>query len=276
MANFQRINRTLKAFKSLIVPLALLCLWEVLARNHVILETVYSLFGYSKEKIPDFPFISSVSQILSSLSVMVQKREFYSLLGNTLMVLSLSFSLSLILGVLGGSIIGLSRKIEGYVFSTVDALRSVPPIVLLPLFILFLGIDDSMKIAFVLFGGVWPILINTFFGIRNIDPIYLKVARNLQLSKRNMITRVIFPLALPAIFTGIKLSLSLCLILTIVCEMSIGNKGLGFLINISKRNGEYHDMFAGILVVAIVGWLINKLFKYVDQSFLNWYYKSQK
>jgi len=270
------MNRAVKILKSMVVPVALLCLWELIARNHIILETVYTLCGYSKAKIPDFSFISSASQIISSLYEMVYTKEFYFLLGDTLKVLFFSFLLSVILGVFWGSIIGLYRKAEMYLFSTIDALRSIPPIVLLPLFILFFGIDEQMKIAFVLFGGVWSILINTFFGIRNIDPIYLKVGRNMQISKYNMLTKIIFPLASPAIFTGIKISLSLCLILTIVCEMLIGNKGLGFLINVSKRNGDYHDMFAGILVVAIVGWLINKILKFADQYFLRWYYQSQK
>jgi len=263
-------------FKSIIVPILLLGLWELISRNHCILEAIYRLFGYSKEKIPDFSFISPISSILSSLWAMLQTKEFYSLLGDTLLVLFFAFVLSLVFGITIGSMIGLHKRLERYLFSTVDALRSVPPIALIPLFILFLGIDNQMKIAFVLFGGVWAVLMNTFFGIRDIDPIYLKVAKNLQLSKYNTLFKVIFPLASPAIFTGLKISLSLCLILTIVCEMLIGNKGVGFLINVSKRNGDYDAMFAGILVVAILGWSINRLFNYADLHFLKWYYKKQQ
>jgi ABC-type nitrate/sulfonate/bicarbonate transport system permease component len=263
-------------FKPLIVPILLLGLWELISRNHGILNAIYGLCGYPKEKIPDFSFISPISSILSSLWAMLQTKEFYSYLGDTFSVLCSAFILALILGITIGSIIGLHKRLEKYLFSTIDALRSTPPIVLLPLFILFLGIDNQMKIAFVLFGSVWPVLINTFFAIRDIDPIYLKVAKNLQLSKSNTLFKVIYPLASPAIFTGIKISLSLCLILTIVCEMLIGNKGVGFLINVSKRNGDYDAMFAGILVVAILGWLINKIFKYADQHFLKWYYQKQQ
>ena len=270
------MKKVISFCKSIIVPILLLGLWELLSRNHGILNVIYELCGYSKEKIPDFTFILPISSILFSLWEMLQTKEFYSLLGNTLWVLFSAFVLALILGVTIGSVIGLRKRLEKYLFSTVDALRSVPPIALLPLFILFLGIDNQMKIAFVLFGGVWPVLINTFFGIRDIDPIYLKVTKNLQLSKSNTLFKVIYPLALPAIFTGIKISLSLCLILTIVCEMLIGNKGIGFLINVSKRNGDYDAMFAGILVVAIIGWLINKIFKYADQHFLKWYYQKQQ
>jgi ABC-type nitrate/sulfonate/bicarbonate transport system permease component len=262
--------------KSIIVPVLLLGIWELLVRNHAILNVIYQLCGYSKEKIPDFSFMSSIFSILSSLWEMLQTKEFYSLLGNTLWILLSAFVLALILGIAIGSIIGLHKRLEKYLFSTVDVFRSIPPIALLPLFILFLGIDNQMKIAFVLFGGVWPVLINTFFGIRDIDPIYLKVVKNLQLSKFNTLFKVIYPLSSPAIFTGIKISLSLCLILTIVCEMQIGNKGIGFLINFSKRNADYDAMFAGILVVAILGWLINKLFNYADLQMLKWYYQKQQ
>ena len=270
------MRKVISFLKSITVPILLLGLWELISRNHGILETIYRLCGYAKEKIPDFSFISPISSILSSLWAMLQTKEFYSYLGDTLWILFSAFILSLIIGITVGSMIGLHKRLERYLFSTVDALRSVPPIALLPLFILFFGIDNQMKIAFVLFGGVWPVLINTFFGIRDIDPIYLKVAKNLQLTKSKTIFKVIYPLASPAIFTGIKISLSLCLILTIVCEMLIGNKGIGFLINVSKRWADYDAMFAGILVVAILGWLINKIFKYADQHFLKWYYQKQQ
>jgi ABC-type nitrate/sulfonate/bicarbonate transport system permease component len=263
-------------FKPAVVPLLLLGFWELISHNNSILHTIYLLCGYPKQKIPDFSFISPISSILSSLYSMLKTKEFYSLLGDTFFVLITAFILSFVIGITISSLIGLHKRLEGYLFSTVDALRSTPPIVLLPLFILFLGIDNQMKIMFVLFGGVWPILINTFFAIRDIEPVYLKVSKNLQLTKSDTLFKVIYPLASPAIFTGMKISLSLCLVLTIVCEMVIGNKGIGFLINYSKRSGDYDAMFAGILVIAIVGWLINIAFKYADKRLLKWYYQKQQ
>jgi len=262
-------------FKPIIVPLLLLGSWELAAHNHSILNTIYLLCGYPKARIPDFSFISPISPILSSLYSILQTKEFYSLLGDTFFVLSAAFILSVILGITIGSVIGLHKQLESYLFSTIDALRSIPPIILIPIFILFLGIDNRMKIALILFGCVWPILINTFFAIRDIDPLYLKVAKNLQLTKSDTLFKVIYPLAFPAIFTGMKISLSLCLILTVICEMMIGNKGIGFLINYSKRIGDYDAMFAAILVIAIIGWLINIIFKYADKRLLKWYYQKQ-
>jgi len=265
----------IKFFKPLIIPLLLLGFWELASQNHSILNTIYLLCGYSKARIPDFSFLSPISSILSSLYSMSQTKEFYSLLGDTFLVLFTAFILSLIIGITIGSILGLHRRMEIYLISTIDALRSIPSIALIPLFILFLGIDNRMKIMFVLFGGIWPVLINTFFAIRDIEPICLKVAKNLQLTKSDTLFKVIYPLASPAIFTGVKICLSLCLILTIVCEMVIGNKGIGSLINFSKRSGDYDAMFAVILVVAIIGWLINIIFKYADKRLLKWYYQKQ-
>ena len=262
-------------FKPVIIPLLLLGSWELVSHNHSILNAIYALLGYPKARIPDFSFISPISSILSSLYSMFQTKKLYTFLGDTFLVLCIGFILALTIGIIIGSIIGLHKRLEKYSFLTIDALRSIPPIVPLPLFILFLGIDNQMKIAIVLFGGVWPILINTFFAIRDIDPIYLKVAKNLQLTKFDTLFRVIYPLASPAIFNGIKISLSLCLIITIVCEIVIGNKGIGFLINYSKRAGDYDAMFATILVIAIIGWLINVIFKYADKRLLKWYYQKQ-
>jgi len=263
-------------FKPVVFPALLLGFWELISHNNGILNTVYKLFGYPRARIPDFSFISPISSILSSLFSILQTKEFYSLLGDTFFVLFSAFILSSITGIAIGSIIGLHKQLKNYLFPTIDALRSIPPIVLIPLFILFLGIDNQMKIAFVLFGGIWPIIINTFFAIRDIDPIYLKVAKNLQLTRSDTLLKIIYPLASPAIFTGIKISLSLCLILTIICEMVIGNKGLGFLINYSKRIGDYDAMFAAILVIAIIGWLINLIFRFADKRLLSWYYQKQQ
>jgi ABC-type nitrate/sulfonate/bicarbonate transport system permease component len=263
-------------FKPFIIPFILLCLWELLVHNHEILKFAYRFLGYSPEKIPDFSFVISLSDISSALYSLLLKAELYSAIGSTIKVLIVSFMLAMLIGIIGGFLIGLYKNSEIYFISTIDALRSIPPIVLLPLFLLFLGVENQMKIAFVLFGGIWPILLNTYFGVKNIDPVYLKVAKNLQLKKSKKIFKVILPLASPAIFTGIKIALSLCLILTIVCEMMIGNKGIGFLINYAKRNMDYPEMYACIFLVAIMGFLINKLLKYVDNRFLYWYYQSQK
>jgi len=262
-------------FKPVIVPLLLLGFWELISRNHNILNSIYLLFGYSKARIPDFHFIPPTSSILSSLYSMFKTKEFYSLLGDTFLIFSSAFVLSLIIGIMVGSIIGLNKQLERYLFSTIDLMRSIPPIALLPVFILFLGIDNRMKIALALF-GIWPILINTFFAIRDIEPIYLKVAKNLQLTKSDILFKVIYPLAFPAIFAGVKISLSLCLVLTVAGEMMIGNKGIGFLINYSKRIGDYDTMFAAILVIGLIGWLINIMFKYTDKRLLKWYYQKQQ
>ncbi len=263
-------------FKPFVIPLLLVSAWEVFAHNHALLTFVYRIVGYPLAKIPDFSFLSPLSEISAAFISLITEAEFYSQIGNTLQILLTSFSIATLLGIAGGLFISLYKNSELFFISTIDALRSIPPIVLLPLFILFLGIENQMKITFVLFGGIWPILLNTYFGVKNIDPVFLKVTQNLQLKKSGKLFKVILPLSSPAIFTGIKIALSLCLILTIVCEMLIGNKGVGFLINYAKRNSEYPEMYAGIFLVAVIGFFINKFLKYVDRRFLSWYYQSQK
>ena len=265
-----------KRIYPLLFPLLLLIIWELSGRFNFVFSDFLTFVGFEKHRVPDFSFIIPVSDVVMKLVEMIISGEVLPYLWDTTWRTTVGFIISGLLGTSIGFFLGVRRSAEILFYSTIDGIRSIPPIALLPLFILFLGIEDTMKIGFIIFGAVWPIVLNTFYGVKGINTTYLKVAKNLGHSNRFIFKNVIFPLSLPSIFTGLKISLSISLILSIVVEMIAGNSGLGWLINYSNRNFDFDEMYGAIILVALLGWLLNMLLNIIDSRWLDWYYKSKQ
>jgi NitT/TauT family transport system permease protein len=260
----------------LLCPAVLLLLWEIVGRCRFALKPLLVFLGFSELSIPDFSFLLPVSAVAPCLWRLFASGEVLQYLWDTTWRSCVGFSVAAFVGIALGIPLGLSRRVERLFLPSVDAMRTLPPISLLPVLILFFGIDNAMKIVFIFIGGVWPVLMNTAQSVKSVDPMYLKVAFNAGHSSAAILRRVIFPASLPGIFTGLKVSLSICVILSIVCEMLAGNTGLGFFLNYTKRNLEYDKMFAALFVVALLGWVLNALINHADRWLLSWFYRSRE
>jgi len=150
-------------------------------------------------------------------------------------------------------------------------LRPLPSAAIIPVAILFLGIFDSMKVAVITFGALWPILLNTVDGVRNIDPVLLDTARTLSLTRGQALMKIVVPGASPGVFTGMRISLAIALILSITVEMIAGNNGLGFYILDWERSFHFREMYAGILALGGVGYMLNHAFLLVDRRIMRWH-----
>ncbi len=265
-----------KGIRPFLVPVGFFLVWEALARGHGQLAALLAENGMPRSSFPDFSFLSAPSVVFATLIRFFLSGTILPFLWDTVWRTLVGFVIGAFFGVAVGVPIGMSRRLEAYMLPTVDALRSLPPIAILPLFILFFGIHDQMVISFVAFGAAWPATVNTVAAVRNIEPLWIKVARNLGHGARSVFFNVITPAALPGVATGLRISLSFALILGIVAEMLIGNAGLGHLLNYSKRNFDYPEMLACIIVIGLLGWLLNYLFALVDGFFLRWYYESKR
>ncbi len=180
------------------------------------------------------------------------------------------FLLAAVLSVAGGVVLGRSRAISEYVEPVVHFVRSIPPPALLPLFLVLLGIDDSMKIALIAVGVFPPILLNTIEGVRAIDPLYLDTARALKISPRRRLTHVILPAAAPKIFSGLRISTSIAVILMVVSELYATTNGIGFRMLQSQRAFKYVDTWAAIVVLGVLGALLNGVLSVIERRVLRW------
>ena len=142
--------------------------------------------------------------------------------------------------------------------------------VCIPVAILLLGIGDGMIIAVTVYASIWPILVNTIDGVRNIDGTLIATGRTFGLSLRAILWRIILPAASPYIVTGVRIALSIALILVTTAEMVAGSKGLGFFILDEERSMNSHNMYAGIILVAALGYGLNRLFLAAEGRLMRW------
>lgn len=177
---------------------------------------------------------------------------------------------AVVVGIVVGTLIGISARLRDYVDPIVQFLRAIPPPALLPLFIVLLGIGDQMKVAMILFGVVWPILLNTVDGVRSVDSLHLDTARVFGLRRRDVLFSVILPSAGPKIFAGLRISLSIAVILMVISEMVATLNGVGFTLVQAQRNFRMLDVWAGILLLGIIGYVLNTALSLVERRFLRW------
>ena len=167
---------------------------------------------------------------------------------------------------------GLFDKIHRALEVTVEMLRPIPPPVVIPAAMLFFGLEDEMKIFVIFFSCAWPILLNTLDGVRNIDRVLLYTARTFGLPQRKIIWQVILPASSPQIMTGLKVSLPIMLILVVISEMVGSTDGIGYFILDAQRRFRVAQMYAGMLALAILGYLLNQLFNLAHRSLLPWHW----
>lgn len=163
-----------------------------------------------------------------------------------------------------------SRTFEKYLNPLLQICRNTPILSMYPVFILFFGLSEQSKIAVVLFGTIWPALLNTVSGVHEIEPLLVKSARSMGISGCSLFCKVILPSALPSILTGIRLSAANAILLLVAAEMLGANKGLGFLIFYSEEKYDIPIMFGGILLIALIGVLINLLLVSFEKRFTSW------
>lgn len=180
------------------------------------------------------------------------------------------WSIAVIFGVAIGTMIGMSGRLRDYVDPVVQFLRAIPPPALLPLFIVLLGIGDQMKVAMIAFGVIWPILLNTIDGVRSVDALHLETAWVFGLRRRDVLFRVILPSAGPKIFAGLRVSLSIAVILMVISEMVATVNGVGFNLVQAQRTFRMLDVWAGILLLGLIGYALNALLGLVERRVLRW------
>jgi ABC-type nitrate/sulfonate/bicarbonate transport system permease component len=171
-----------------------------------------------------------------------------------------------------GIFMGLFDRVQRALEVVVEMLRPIPPPVVIPVAMLFFGLEDEMKVFVIFFSCAWPILLNTVDGVRNIDRILLNTARTFGLPRRKIIWHVILPASSPQIITGLRVSLPITLILVVISEMVGSTDGIGYFILDSQRRFRVTQMYAGMLALAILGYALNQLFNLLHRSLLAWHW----
>ncbi|CAM5724868.1 ABC transporter permease [Streptomyces coeruleorubidus] len=182
------------------------------------------------------------------------------------------YALAAVVGVALGTVIGSYRRVRAVCEPVLEFLRAVPPPVLVPVIMLFAGIGDTMKVTVIAAGCVWPVLLNTVEGVRAVDPVMAETARSYGITGVARLRKLVLRSASPQIFAGLRQALSIGIILMVISEMFAASNGLGFTIVQFQRGFAIPDMWTGILVLGLLGFLLSVVFQWVERRVLGWYH----
>ncbi|PZM97311.1 MAG: nitrate ABC transporter permease [Actinobacteria bacterium] len=182
------------------------------------------------------------------------------------------YALAGVVGVTVGLLIGGLRWLRALLEPVLEFFRAIPPPVLVPVIMLFAGIDHTMKVVVIAVGAVWPILLNTVEGVRSVDEVLVDTCRAYQLRRFARLRHVILPAASPQIVTGLRQALSIGIILMVISEMFASSNGLGYTIIEFQRSFAIPEMWSGILLLGLIGFALSVLFRAVENRVLAWYH----
>ena len=167
---------------------------------------------------------------------------------------------------------GLSRYTSQFLAPTLefDTFCTLPASAVLPIFILLMGLTNGMIVAVIAFGSLWPVLLSTVHGFRTLEPRLNEVARNFKLGPVEIFRKITLPNALPDIFAGARVSIAFALILAIVAEMLSSKPGLGNNILLASRSFKSADLYAGIVVLALLGAATSGIVALIEARLLRW------
>lgn len=248
------MDRRPPQYTSAAAIVAILLLWELLCR----------VGG-----IPDL-FLPSPTAIIQAGYEMLLNGELLTNTAASLMRIGIGFIIGSTIGIILGLIIGFSTIAEAVGNPIVYALYPVPKLALLPLIILWLGIGELSKVTIISLGVFFPVIINTYSGVKNVDPMLIKVAVSFNTSRSNIIRKVILPGALPVIFAGLKLAAGTALLLLVAAEMIAAKEGIGAMILHYGDLMLTNKLMAGVVVLSLLGLVFNHGLYWLERLVVTW------
>lgn len=239
---------------SLIVPVIILLAWEYMSKK-----------GYVKVLILPAP-----SDIMSTYWDLIQSGRLAEHLWISISRVVQGYLAGAAMGVIVGIIVGLFKKIEIALSVLLGFLRPIPIIAWMPVLILWMGIDEGSKVAVIAIGSFWPVLMNVIFGIRSVDKNFLEVAHVLEKNRLQILVKVVLPSALPSLFTGLRLGIGIAWMCVVGAELIASASGIGYLIMYSREMLQPDVMFAGVFSIGLIGLVIDKGLKILEQKLLKW------
>ncbi|RJE89097.1 ABC transporter permease subunit [Paracoccus onubensis] len=236
-------------------PVAILLAWEVASRAGLIAPQV-------------LPAPSSVAGTAWRLTV---SGDLFKHLGASLLRAAIGFAIGGAIGFALGVLVGFSRVAEASLDRSIQMIRAIPFLALLPLVIVWFGVDESGKIFLVSLAVLFPIYINTVLGIRQVDPKLLELGRVTGLSRMKTIRKIILPGAMPSILTGVRYALATAWLALVVAETVATTSGIGFLAMDAREFLQTDVIVLAILIYAVIGISADGLARFLERKLLAWH-----
>ncbi len=240
----------------------------------ILIVALLGLWQFSALYVLDTPTWPPVTRILQAWYENIVDGTLIRHLLATLWRQMLGYWLAVALGIGLGLAMGYYRVIYNLLEPLIEVFRPIPGPAYLPVLVLFVGIGHEMKVVLIMVASLFPILLNTYGGVRSIDPVQFDTARTLGLTTPQTLREVVLPAASPQILTGMRISLAISLILAILSEMIVSNDGLGYFTLLAERTFKVPDMYAGIFTLAMFGYALNRLFLVAEARLIRWHQES--
>ncbi len=238
----------------LLSPIGLLLLWEILIQAGV----------------GDRRFVPAPSDIAARFWQLILSGELADHVLATLWRILVGYVIGVVPAVVIGLLMAMSRGVRIVVDPLIAALFPIPKVALMPLLLLAFGFGDASKMAVVAIGAFFPVVVNTYTGAANIEPIYIDVARNYGASRLVMFGRIVFFGALPMTFAGLRTALAISFIVVVAAEFVAAKSGIGYLIWSSWQLLQVDAMFVGIVTIGVLGVVTSTIFREIERAVLPW------
>ncbi|MBJ6722228.1 ABC transporter permease [Bacillus sp. PR5] len=240
--------------RAITIPVIILIIWQLAG-----------VFGLVSKTVLPTPL-----DIFLAFQELIKTGELFGHLSISVFRAAAGFFIGGGLGIILGTIVGLSTRSEQYLDPSVQMLRTVPHLAVAPLFVLWFGFGETSKVLLIADGAFFPLYVNAFLGIRGVDSKLFDVARVLEFSKRKLITKLILPSALPNLLLGARLSLGVAWVSLVVAELMGSTEGIGYMIMDARQFSNTDIVFVGIIIFAFVGKFSDSLVRLLEAKFLRW------
>lgn len=212
-----------------------------------------------------------VTQDVAALARDFGHRTFWVSFLQTMQGWFIGLAIAVVAGVLIGVVVGVSPLMYRATRPLIEFLRPIPSVALIPLVVLLYGLGMTSKLFLIVFASVWPILIQTTYGVREPDDTAINTARVLGIRRLRTTVSVTLRAAMPLISTGVRIASTIALMLAIIAELVIGSPGLGNAVNLARSAGQFDRMYGLIICTGLIGWLLNSLFMALERRVLWWH-----
>ncbi|MDV3221475.1 ABC transporter permease [Intrasporangium sp.] len=221
--------------------------------------------------IIDRRFFPPSSEILAALVTELGTAGFWTALLQTLRGWALGLALAMVAGIVAGVVIGSIPVLRSLTASTIEFLRPIPSVALIPLVVLMYGSRPQSALILVVYAAFWQVLVQVLYGVADVDPVVRDTARSYRFSRWTVLRQVVWPTALPYIVTGFRLAAAVALILEITAELVIGVPGLGRDVGVAQSSGAVPLTYALVVVVGVIGITVNLVARAIERRVLRWH-----
>ncbi|MCC5035128.1 ABC transporter permease [Streptomyces sp. WAC 00631] len=216
-------------------------------------------------------YLPTTTSILAAFTQLLGDPGFWTALGDTLTGWALGLAIAVAAGVVLGIVIGSVPVLRAATASTIEFLRPIPSVALIPVAVLLYGTDLRSTLLLVVYAAFWQVLVQVLAGVHDVDPVADDTAHSYRLGRWGRVRYVLWPTALPYVMTGVRLAAAVALVLAITAELIIGTPGLGKQIAVAQNSGAVPEVYALVLVTGLLGVTINLAARAVERRTLFWH-----